>query len=189
MMTKVVFLVEEPSMADLLDGLLPRLFPELRFQCVPHDGKQDLARSIPRKIRGWREPGVRFVVMQDQNSADCRQVKEKLVQSCRQAGRDDVLVRIVCRELEAWYIGESGALMQTFPNARRNALRELDGRRFRGPDAVVRPADAIANLIPEFQKRLGAKRMAGILSRENRSRSYQVFVEGVERLRASMQTG
>ena len=29
--TKLVFLVEEPSMADLLDRLLPRLFPELSF--------------------------------------------------------------------------------------------------------------------------------------------------------------
>ena len=107
-MTKLVFLVEEPSMADLLDGLLPRLFPALRFQCVPHDGKQDLEKSIPRKLRAWREPGVRFVVTRDQDSADCR--------------------------------------------------------------------------LPEFQKRLGARRMADHLSRESRSRSFQVFLEGVERL-------
>ena len=54
-MTKLVFLLEESSMADLLDDFLPRLFPELRFQCIPHDGKQDLERSIPRKLR--KRPG------------------------------------------------------------------------------------------------------------------------------------
>ena len=43
-------------------------------------------------------------------------------------------------------------------------------------------------LIPEFQKRSGARRMAGFLSRNNRSRSFQVFAEGVEGLWASMQT-
>ena len=61
-MNRVVFLVEEYSMTELLDGLLPRLFPELVFQCVPHHGKGDLEKSITRKLRGWREPGVRFVV-------------------------------------------------------------------------------------------------------------------------------
>ena len=34
-------------MQELLDGLLPRPFPGLLFQCVPHDGKTDLERSIP----------------------------------------------------------------------------------------------------------------------------------------------
>ena len=59
-MNRVVFLLEEYSMKALLDGLLPRLFPDLLFQCVPHDGKGDLEKSIPRKLRAWREPGVRF---------------------------------------------------------------------------------------------------------------------------------
>ena len=181
-MTKLVFLVEEPLMADLLNGLLPRLFPALRFQCVPHDGKQDLEKSIPRKLRAWREPGVRFVVARDQDSADCRQVKARLADLCRNAGRADVLVRVVCRELEAWYIGDPEALVQAFPEAPGRLLRELNRARYRNPDTVVRPSEAIAGRIPEFQKRSGARRMAGHLSRENRSRSFQVFLEGVERL-------
>ena len=37
-MVKLVFLVEERSMADLLEHLLPRLFPEIQFQCIPHEG-------------------------------------------------------------------------------------------------------------------------------------------------------
>ena len=144
-MTKLVFLVEEPSMADLLDGLLPRLFPALRFQCVPHDGKQDLEKSIPRKLRAWREPGVRFVVARDQDSADCRQVKARLADLCRNAGRADVLVRVVCRELEAWYIGDPEALVRAFPEARRRRrmLRELSRARYRNPDTVGRPSDRL----------------------------------------------
>ena len=56
-MTRVVFLLEEYSMKVLLDGLLPRLFPGLPFLCVPHGGKNDLEKSLPRKLRAWREPG------------------------------------------------------------------------------------------------------------------------------------
>ena len=56
-MNRIVFLLEEYSMKVLLEGLLPRLFPELPFLCIPHQGKQDLEKSIPRKLRAWREPG------------------------------------------------------------------------------------------------------------------------------------
>ncbi len=168
-------------MADFIDRLMPRFFPGLGFQCIPHDGKQDLERSVPRKLRAWREPGVRFVVVRDQDSADCHEVKDNLIDLCRQAGRCDVLVRVVCRELEAWYIGEPEAVMRVFPNAPQ-ARRLLNRSAYRDPDQVVQPAAAISRLIPEFQKRRDARRMACFLSRENRSRSFQVFVEGIRRL-------
>ena len=78
-MNRVVFMLEEYSMKVLLDGLLPRLFPRLSFLCVPHEGKQDLEKSIPRKLRAWREPGVRFVVVRDNDGSDCRALKQSLV--------------------------------------------------------------------------------------------------------------
>lgn len=65
MIGRVVFMLEEYSMKVLLEGLLPRLFPDLAFLCVPHDGKGDLEKSLPKKLRAWREPGVRFVVVRD----------------------------------------------------------------------------------------------------------------------------
>ncbi|MGB5616174.1 MAG: hypothetical protein WBM78_04995 [Desulfobacterales bacterium] len=30
--------LEEQSMKTLLDGLLPRLMPEMTFICIPHEG-------------------------------------------------------------------------------------------------------------------------------------------------------
>ena len=176
-------------MADFIDRLLPRFFPGLVFQCIPHDGKQDLEKSIPRKLRAWREPGVRFVVVRDQDSADCHQVKDELIRLCRQAGRCDVLVRVVCRELEAWYIGEPEAVLRAFPDAPQ-ARRLLSGSGYRDPDQGVQPAAVISRLIPVFQKRRGARRMACFLSHENRSHSFRVFVEGVRRFQQTfIQTG
>ena len=188
-MTKLVFLVEEPSMADLLEQLLPRLFPTLAFQTVPHKGKGHLERSIPSKLRAWQEPGVRFVVLRDQNSADCRQVKAILADLCRQGGRADTLVRVVCKELEAWYIGSEDMLARAFPEAGRRVTRELRRARFRDPDAVVRPAEVLADLLPRFRKRATALAMGQLLTRESRSRSYQVFLEGIERLLAEDASG
>ena len=100
-MSRVVFLLEEPSMKTLLDGLLPRLVPCLDFLCVSHEGRQDLERSVPRKLRAWRTPGVRFVVLRDNDGGDCRVLKRRLSDLCLQGRRPDTLVRIACQELEA----------------------------------------------------------------------------------------
>ena len=64
-MSRAVFLLEELSMKTLLEGLLPRIVPGMKFLCVPHEGKLDLEKSVPKKLRAWREPGVRFVVLRD----------------------------------------------------------------------------------------------------------------------------
>ena len=180
-MNRVVFLLEEPSMRDLLEVLLPRLFPDMLFLCLAHEGKSDLEKSIPRKLRAWREPGVRFVVLRDNDGADCVQLKQRLLQSCQTAGRGDILVRIVCQELEAWYLGDPDALADAFGNER---LRGIGRKaRFRDPDAVQKPSKAIEKLVPGFQKGSGARTMANFLSREqNRSKSFQVFLSGLDRL-------
>ncbi len=136
-------------MKTLLDALLPRIFPGLPFLCVPHEGKQDLDRSIPRKLKAWREPGVRFIVVRDNDGQDCVALKRRLVTLCRDAGREDTLVRIACQELEAWYLGEPRALAAAFGD---DGLRTIDTKaRFRDPDSVLRPSVELRTLVPEYQ--------------------------------------
>ena len=86
------------------------------------------------------------------------------------------------KSLKPWYFGAPDALANAF--ARPN-LRALAGKaRFRDPDAVVQPARALAELVEEFQKVSGARRMAQELTRENRSRSFQVLIAGIDGLAA-----
>ena len=167
-MNRLVFLLEEYSMKVLLEGLLPRLFPDLSFLCVSHEGKQDLEKSVPRKLRAWREPGVRFIVIRDNDGGDCRALKRRLTKLCREGGRDDALVRIACQELEAWYLGD-------------DELRLIGNRAgYRDPDDVQQPSAEIAKLVPNFQKVSGARKMALKLSRNrNKSRSFQLLIKGV----------
>jgi hypothetical protein len=67
-------------------------------------------------------------------------------------------------------------------------LSEIGNKaRYRNPDAIQQPSKKIARLIPEFQKISGARRMAQHLSRDgNRSRSFQVLMEGIEYLISDM---
>ena len=184
-MNKMVFLLEERSMKFLLEGLLPRIFPDMMFLCIAHEGKSDLAKSIPRKLRVWREPGVRFVVLQDKDQSDCVTLKQKLATLCADAGRPDTLVRIVCHELEAWYLGEPDALAEAFGDER---LRSIGRRaRFRDPDSVQQPSRVLKDLVPEFQRVNGARRISDFLSRErNTSTSFQTLLSGLDRLRSKV---
>ncbi|KSN30097.1 cytoplasmic protein [Pseudomonas aeruginosa] len=190
MQGRLVFLLEEPSMKSLLDALLPRLFPGwesgMHFLCVPHQGKSDLDLSIPRKLSAWRIPGDRFVIVRDNDNADCAQIKARLLKVCAQNGRPDTLVRLVCQELEGWYLGDLGALSAAYDDARLDtpALR----KRYSVPDDWQKPSVELERLVPSFQKGSGARRMGRWLGdeRSNRSRSYQVFLEGVMRLATEM---
>lgn len=185
-MSRIVFLLEEYSMKVLLDGLLPRLYPGLPFLCVPHEGKQDLEKSIPRKLRAWREPGVRFVVVRDNDGADCRALKRNLVQLTVNGGRGDTLVRIACQELEAWYFGDPDALAEVFDH---EDLRHMTKKaRFRDPDVINQPARTLVELVEEFQKVSGARRMAQALTRQNHSRSFQVLIAGIDGLASEIHT-
>ena len=177
---KLVFLLEEASMKAVLDEILPRVLPpEVLFETIGHNGKNDLRRSLPLKLQGWNEPGVRFVVIQDQDSSDCRELKT-ILQSVCDSYREDVLVRIACREMESWYFGDLNAVSMAY---------ELDltglaaKRRFRVPDAIVNPKDELRKLIPSHQQIHGARQIARHMDiRNNSSRSFNALMEGIARM-------
>ena len=171
-------------MRAFLEVLLPRFFPNLSFRCIPHEGKADLERSIPTKLRQWREPGAKFVVVRDNDNGDCLELKQRLMQLCRHGRREDTLIRIVCQELEAWYLSEPSALAGAYCD---DGLRGIDRKaRYRSPEERPNPSADIKRLVPDFRKISGARRMAQHLAREgNRSHSFAVFLDGVEKLLAS----
>jgi hypothetical protein len=182
---KLVFLLEEESMKRALEGVLPRLLPEgVSFHLVPHQGISDLESSIPRKLKGWREPGVRFIVVRDQERhPDCKAIKARLAELCRVAGRPDTVVRIVCRALEAWFLAdllavETGLGVQDLAKHQHRA-------ECRDPDEVVAPVEALKRLAPRYQKLSGARAIGPHLDLANtRSPSFRVFVEGVRKIAA-----
>lgn len=175
----LVFLLEEASMKAFLEGLLPRLLPdEVDFILVPHEGKSDLQRSIPRKLRGWRAPGARFVIVHDQDSADCRTLKAELASLCAAAARPDTLVRIACRELESWFLGDLQAVERAL--GVRQLARHQANRKFRDPDTLGSPSRELTELVPGYTKVAGARAIGRQLALEgNRSLSFRVFIDGV----------
>jgi hypothetical protein len=178
-----VFLVEEPSMRSFLNELLPRVLPDkLSYDILAHEGKTDLEGSIPRKIRGYNIPGyeIQFVILRDQHGGDCIAMKRRLQQICEQAGRNDVLIRIVCSELESWYLGDLVAIETAFQISNLSSLQNK--RSYRNPDQLTNAADLIYQLVPGFVKSNGGKIARHINLTVNCSRSFQVFLSGLQRI-------
>lgn len=178
-MRHLVFLLEEPSAQDALQAWVPTwLTADVTTHYLVFQGKQDLERRMVLRMRHWLLPDSRFIVMRDQDSGDCKQVKAALVERCQQAGRPDAVVRVACRELESFFIGDWQAVAQAFG---RPALARLDGKAaYRVPDAIGSPSAELARHLGGYQKRDGARRIAPLIDPErNRSRSFHALRSAV----------
>lgn len=177
-MMELYFMLEEPSMKVLLDELLPRIIPEeIQYYLIKHEGKQDLEKSLPRKLRALPQ-NARFIVLRDQDSEDCFELKARLSSLCATAGRDDTVIRIVCHELESWFLGDLQAVELAYS---KGGLARLQGqRKYREPDRLNNAAQELKKLVPAYQKISGARLISRYLDvHNNRSISFRVFIEGV----------
>ena len=174
---RLVFLAEEKSACNLLDGLLPKILPKGAWLCIPHRGKNDLKKSIPRKLKAWQNPEDRFVILHDQDANDCRQLKADLRKKCEDAGKSSVVIRIICRELESWYWGDLNAVAKAYPKFRPGVGSQS---RYRYPDSITHPAHELKKHIPEFNKGAASRNICRYMEiHGNKSPSFNQFIESV----------
>ena len=182
-MRKLVLFLEEQSASEMLEKFLPRLLGESTdFQCIPFEGKQDLEKQLKGKLQNWKAPNCCFVVMRDQDNADCIAVKQRLSDICHQAGKPHTLVRIVCHELESWYLGD---LFAVEVGLNMSGLAKLQNKRkYRTPDSLSNAKQELKQLTKKtYQPIDGSRKIGQHLSLEgNRSKSFNVFIDGVRQL-------
>lgn len=140
-------LVEEPSMEEALQRLLPKMLSpgvcaEIRqFQC-----KDDLLKQLPQRLMGyaqWLPDTAKVMVIVDRDDDDCNRLKEKLEQMAHQAGlgtrqrpvqgQFQVINRIAIEELEAWFFGDWDAVRVAYPKVDSTVPKKAG---YRDPDAV-----------------------------------------------------
>jgi Domain of unknown function (DUF4276) len=178
----VVFFLEEPSAQDFLQAILPRI---LRQGITPHflvfHGKQDLEKRLLLRLKHWQRPYSQFIVLRDQDSGDCVEIKERLKNLCKDAGKPTAIVRIACRELESFFVGDWAAIAAGYERPNLAANSKL--AKYRNPDLLGSPAVDIRRSIPTYQKREGARTIAPHLNLEmNASRSFRVLILAIQNL-------
>lgn len=190
----VEVLVEEASMEALLRVLLPRLAGPLSFDVYQHQGKHNLLKRLPGRLRGyasWLPPSWRIIVVVDRDEDDCSRLKADLEGFAVEAGLATrtsaaggpyaVVNRLAIEELEAWYFGDWAAVRAAYPDVRANIPRQA---RYRLPDAIAggtwenfeRILKRSGYFTSGLRKIEAARTISAHLDREaNRSQSFQAL--------------
>jgi hypothetical protein len=182
-MNSIVVFAEEPSGAIVARALAQKLDLGERTLVVEHQGWGDLQASFPRKMKAWSGK-PRFIVMRDNDGADCIEQKRGLASliPSKVAGR--VKIRLVVQELESWYIGDPQAMREAGLISDKEATSWSKRRQFRRPDEIRHAKRALLtktglrgqlelahlmgprlelarNLSPSFNAFVGAMKWAG----------------------------
>ena len=173
-------------MENFLRVLLPNILPagyQLDVNCFirAHEGKKHLQKEIPKKVKAYRHirKPCQVIVIQDQNSSDCKKLKSSLIKLITDNADIPFLVRIVCRELEAFYLGDMRAVEKVYPKFKADKFSRK--AKFRNPDNCS-AFDEIKKLIPGFQKVYASKEISKYISVEcNKSTSFKHLVTGIQR--------
>jgi hypothetical protein len=198
----IEFFVEEPSAQAFVTTFVPPLLSTgATFKVHVFQGKHDLLKALPRRLRGYRRipDDWRLAVLVDEDRQDCHELKQRLETAAAEAGfttkttaaRDGgfvVLNRLAIEELEAWFLGDVEALCAAYPGV-PTALG--DRAAFRDPDAVtggtaeallrvLKKAGHYSTVLPKIEV---ARRVTPHMDpRRNRSRSFRHFVSGLREL-------
>ena len=193
-------------MKEAMDTLLPRLLDGklVDWKIIDHGSKSTLLREIPNRLKGyvsWGDPNIRVLVLVDRDDDDCAVLKAELESSAGGSGMTTktapdhdgtfrVVNRIVIEELEAWFFGDVPALVAAYPGVSSSLAAKAA---FRDPDAIAGGTwEALHRVLQRAGHYAGAQRLPKIeVARRvaaemailgNRSRSFQVFVEGLDAL-------
>jgi 23S rRNA maturation mini-RNase III len=190
-MKEIVFLLEEPSAKEMLKVILPKLLNEsIGFKCIAFEGKQDLEKQLIRKVKCYQNPQARFIVLRDQDSACCLNVKHHLINLCEQTGKlVHCKVRIACHELETFYLGDLMAVEQAL-SITNLAKKYQENRKYRTPDNLNNAKQELKNLTNNlYQEKSGSKAIAHYMDLTNqRSVSFSMLISAIDTTQTALLT-
>lgn len=199
MLERLIVFVEEESAEAALLTILPRLLPESEFQIIRFQGKQDMLRNLPVRLRGyssWLPESWTILVLVDRDNDDCKELKGRLEAMARDAHLStkssvqtgvgfQVVLRIVIEELESWFFGDWEAVRTGYP---RVPATTPNKERFRDPDGISggtwEAMEQVLQRAGYYKSGLGKIELARTVAQymdpmRNRSHSFQVFHEAI----------
>lgn len=178
-------LTEEASMENFLREILPKILPkdyQLDINCFirPHEGKSHLKKSIPIKMKAYlRYPyPVKVLIVHDQDSNACLTLKKDLLDLCNV--NIPVVIRIACRELENWYLGDFHAIEAVYPEIKAAQFERK--AKYRNPD-IVFGSKELEGITKNFSKSLASREIPKHMNiSKNTSPSFKHFLLGLTKL-------
>lgn len=181
-MNQAVIMVEEPSIGHVVNIIAERLGIANRTKIIAHEGKGDLKRSFPRKVRAWNAGmTTRFVICMDNDTANCTVLKNELRALLPPNPSHEFKIRLVMNELEAWYLGDMDALELAGYIPKDSAVKNQKKKSFRVPENMVNAKREFLKLVKTQGQITLARSIAPHLNLQNdRCKSFKHFVEALQ---------
>lgn len=180
---------EELSLKNVLDVILPKILPvDVYYRIYPHQGKEDLERALTSTLPSISKiPGSKILITRDQDNNDCVELKKHIFDIVNGNCSCDFSIRIVCKELEAWFLGDMKAIEKAYP--RFKAESHINKSEFRNVDKVHYPNRQLLKIIPEYTGRNSLPKLeaAENISQyldisKNNSESFNHTIKAIQRL-------
>ncbi len=196
----IEFLLEERSAEVTLNLILPKLLPDdVSFDLHVFESKPDLLNKLRMRLKGystWIPDNWRIIVLIDEDRENCYELKSQLENAAHGTGlvtkssilpigEFQVVNRLAIEELEAWFFGDITALREAYPRVSKSLQYQ---KNYRNPDAITGGTyEALERLLirnryytGKLPKTTVAHNIAQYMKpSRNRSKSFQVFVEGI----------
>jgi len=188
-MNTLYIFTEEPSLKIVLEVLLPKILPEnYTFKIFSHQGKQDLEKAIEKTVPTLsKNPGAKIIITRDQDNEDCKTLKKDLLDKLKNNCSSPFLVRILCRELESWFLGDMIAIENAYHRFKSDQY--INKKNYRDVDLIKYPSKVLLKIIPEYSGRdklpkleVSKKISRHLLIDRNTSTSFKFFIEGVQKI-------
>ena len=175
----IVIFVEEPSAYEIARALARKLDLQDRVTILKHYGAGDMERSYVKKIANDPFSDSKFLILRDADNSDCKALKRNLLEKVPSNKRDRTLVRIVCQELEAWYLAQPDALRAAGALERPISKAKLGGN----VDSIANPKRLFLRHAHDKGQVEHARRIGAYLDiGSTRSASFKHFVAGLKKL-------
>jgi hypothetical protein len=181
----LVCFTEEKSAKAMLNIVLPKILPEYcnLSQIIAFEGKNDLDKQIEKKLKHYNTPNTVFLILRDQDSSDCIEVKKQLLEKVRNSGKENIsIVRIACHELENFYLGDLSAIEKAF---NQKIAKSQRSKTFRNADNLANAKQELIKIThKKYQPISGSKAIAPYLKLDNKntSTSFKILISGVKKL-------
>jgi hypothetical protein len=182
-MSALYVFTEERSAGVVVKALATRYVPNKDVKVIPHSGKSDLCSSFPRKMRSIQHPaGVRFIVLHDNDGADCRKLKTRLLEDIPAKALNRAKIRLVMQELEGWYLGQLGALEACGLITSSKAAQIKNKAKFRNPDLLTNAKQEFYRLHDRANQQITLATMIAphLDITKNCSQSFKLFVSTLQ---------
>ncbi len=144
---------EELSAKICFNSLLAKLAPQVgckKVKVYSHEGRLGLMRALRTTLPAIsRREGASILVTIDQDKSDCEELKEKLEEILREKCECAYKIRIVCKELEAWFLGDLDAIAKAYPRFDPSHYRTK--AKMRDVDGIVQSHQMLLKIIPEYR--------------------------------------